>query len=116
MPLKFARKHIAHESFESAGVWDVDGDGVLDIVSGAYWYQAAKYVQRWDIMMGLAKCPFFGYVIGLVACRQGLMTGGGATGVGQACTRAVVQGSLLVLVMNFILTLISNDLYYLFYK
>jgi phospholipid/cholesterol/gamma-HCH transport system permease protein len=99
---------IGSGAFLCVGLWDVD--------SGAYWYQAAKYVQRWDIFMGLAKCPFFGLVIGLVACRQGLMTAGGATGVGEACTRAVVQGSLLVLVLNFLLTLISNDLYYLIYK
>jgi phospholipid/cholesterol/gamma-HCH transport system permease protein len=98
---------IASGAFLCVDLWGVD--------SGAYWYQASKYVQRWDILMGLAKCPFFGAVIGLVACRQGLMTGGGATGVGESCTRAVVQGSLLVLVLNFVLTLVSNALWYLFY-
>jgi phospholipid/cholesterol/gamma-HCH transport system permease protein len=99
---------IASGHFLCVDLWGVD--------AGAYWYQAQKYVQRWDILMGLAKCPFFGLLIGLIACRQGLMTGGGATGVGQACTRAVVQGSLLVLVANFVLTVVSNDLYYLFWK
>jgi hypothetical protein len=28
----------------------------------------------------------------------------------------VVQGSLLVLVANFVLTVVSNDLYYIFWK
>jgi phospholipid/cholesterol/gamma-HCH transport system permease protein len=90
-------------AFLTITIWHVDG--------GAYWHQTAVYVQRWDILMGLAKCPFFGLIIGLVACRQGMMTGGGATGVGESCTRAVVQSSLLVLVLNFFLTLISNELY-----
>lgn len=84
-------------------IWGVD--------AGAYWFQAMKYVATWDVMVGIAKCPFFGVIIGLVACRQGLRTMGGATGVGQACTRAVVQASLAVLVANFILTLLGNKLY-----
>ncbi|MBA3709032.1 MAG: VCBS repeat-containing protein [Planctomycetes bacterium] len=46
MPLKFTRKLIASESFESAGVFDVNGDGVLDIVSGAYWYEGPDFVKR----------------------------------------------------------------------
>jgi phospholipid/cholesterol/gamma-HCH transport system permease protein len=94
-------------AFLCVSVWHVD--------QGAYWYQAMKYVQKWDVLMGLAKCPFFGLAIGLIACRQGMMTGGGATGVGQSCTRAVVQASLVVLVLNFLLTLISNELYTVLY-
>ncbi|MBA2480326.1 MAG: VCBS repeat-containing protein [Planctomycetes bacterium] len=46
MALKFTRKLIAAESFESAGVFDVNGDGVLDIVSGAYWYEGPHFVKR----------------------------------------------------------------------
>lgn len=98
---------ILAAAFLCITIWHVD--------AGAYWHQTAIYVQRWDILMGLAKCPFFGLIIGLVACRQGMKTGGGATGVGESCTRAVVQASLLVLVINFFLTLISNELYELFY-
>ncbi len=45
MPLKFTKKLIAARAFESAGVFDVDGDGVLDIVSGAYWYQGPDFHQ-----------------------------------------------------------------------
>ncbi|MBA3686306.1 MAG: VCBS repeat-containing protein [Planctomycetes bacterium] len=43
MPVRFTRKHIASQPFESAGVCDVDGDGVLDIVSGSYWYQGPDF-------------------------------------------------------------------------
>jgi hypothetical protein len=38
MPIKWKKTFIAHERFESAGVFDVNGDGCLNIVSGAYWY------------------------------------------------------------------------------
>ena len=37
MPLKFRMQLIADERYESAYAFDVNGDGTLDIVSGAYW-------------------------------------------------------------------------------
>ena len=43
MPVKWTRKLVAAEAFESAGVFDVDGDGVLDIVSGAFWYKGPEF-------------------------------------------------------------------------
>lgn len=36
--IKWNKKLIAYERFESAGIFDVNGDGKLEIVSGAYWY------------------------------------------------------------------------------
>jgi len=46
MPLKFRKELIAAESFESAAVIDVDGDGVPDIVSGSFWYQGPDFRKR----------------------------------------------------------------------
>lgn len=43
MPLKFRKQIISNESVESANVWDVNGDGVLDIVSGMFWYQGPDF-------------------------------------------------------------------------
>jgi hypothetical protein len=39
MPVKWRRRLIALERFESVGVFDVNGDGKPNIVSGAYWYE-----------------------------------------------------------------------------
>jgi hypothetical protein len=39
MPVHFRKQLISFERFESAGIFDVDGDGRLEIVSGAYWYE-----------------------------------------------------------------------------
>lgn len=88
-------------------LWGVDG--------GAYWFQTERFVASWDVLTGIAKCPMLGFAVGLIACRQGLLTRGGASGVGESCTKAVVQGSMMVLVMNFVLTLLSNKLYWLLY-
>jgi len=45
-PLKFKKQMIATESAESAGVFDVDGDGILDIVSGSFWYKGPLFKNR----------------------------------------------------------------------
>ena len=46
MPLKWKRVWISDETYESAGVFDVNGDGVLDIVSGAFWYQGPDFRKK----------------------------------------------------------------------
>ena len=84
------------------GVWQID--------RGAYWEKHAFYVAAWDIGVGLGKSLIFGGVIALVACRKGLRTSGGASGVGAACTEGVVAASVLILVFNFVLTLIARTL------
>jgi len=49
MPLKFRKELIADERYESAGVFDVNNDGALDIVSGGYWYEGPGFTKRHDI-------------------------------------------------------------------
>jgi phospholipid/cholesterol/gamma-HCH transport system permease protein len=110
MPLLTALASVAGitaAGFLVVHVWMVDG--------AAYWHRASEYVATWDIVTGLLKTVIFGGVIALVACRRGLMTSGGATGVGEACTKGVVQASVLVLLANFLLTLLIQKLYFLFY-
>ncbi len=46
MPVKFTRRLIASEAYECAAVFDVDGDGVPDIVSGGFWYPGPDYTHR----------------------------------------------------------------------
>ncbi|MFH1024785.1 MAG: VCBS repeat-containing protein [Planctomycetota bacterium] len=43
MPLTWKKALIADERYESAGVFDVNGDGAPDIVSGAYWYEGPDF-------------------------------------------------------------------------
>lgn len=44
--LKFKKQVIAFESAESVGVFDVNGDGILDIVSGSFWYEGPYFLNR----------------------------------------------------------------------
>ena len=57
-----------------------------------------------DVVKGLIKTIFFGAIIAMVACREGLRTEGGATGVGQSTTRSVVLSIVLVFIANFLLS------------
>lgn len=57
-----------------------------------------------DIVSGIGKTFFFGFVIALIACHHGLRTSGGADGVGRATTSTVVTASISVLVLDFFLT------------
>ncbi len=43
---KFHKKLIASESYESVGVFDVNNDSLLDIVSGGYWYEGPHFENR----------------------------------------------------------------------
>ena len=49
MATKFEKIKISDETYESCSVFDVDGDGVLDIVSGAYWYKGPDFKQKFKI-------------------------------------------------------------------
>jgi hypothetical protein len=46
MSLKFRMQLIADERYESAYAFDVNNDGVLDIVSGAYWYEGPDFAKK----------------------------------------------------------------------
>ena len=48
-PVRFQKILISDERYESAGVFDVDNDGVLDIVSGAYWYPGPRFDRKCKI-------------------------------------------------------------------
>lgn len=57
-----------------------------------------------DIISGLVKASVFGFIIALMGCYNGYRSKGGAQGVGEATTNAVVSASILILIFNYILT------------
>jgi phospholipid/cholesterol/gamma-HCH transport system permease protein len=58
-----------------------------------------------DISVGFAKCLAYGAAIPVVAGHSGLNTFGGSEGVGWATTRAVVNASLTVIILNIIISI-----------
>jgi len=61
-----------------------------------------QYVPR-ELYVGIIKAVFFGGIITLMGCYHGFNAEGGAEGVGRAATRAVVSGSVLVLIFDYII-------------
>ncbi len=53
-----------------------------------------------DVRYGLVKAASFGLAVSLIGCRTGMTAQGGAQGVGQAATRAVVFSAMLILVLD----------------
>ncbi len=59
MPLSFRKVLIADERYESAGVFDVNNDGALDIVSGAWWYEGPDFRRAHHIGEVRAEGEYF---------------------------------------------------------
>lgn len=69
-----------------------------------YLSRTLDFVQTGDVVSGLAKAAAFGFLISLMGCYQGYNSRGGAQGVGQATTAAVVAASILILAFDYVLT------------
>ena len=57
-----------------------------------------------DLAVGLTKCFAYGAAIPVVSGYCGLSTFGGSEGVGWATTRAVVNSSLAIIILNFFIS------------
>jgi phospholipid/cholesterol/gamma-HCH transport system permease protein len=69
-----------------------------------YVHNSFQFLQMNDLTSGIVKAAFFGLIFSLIGCQKGYYTEGGAEGVGIATTRAVVAGSLAILIADFFLT------------
>jgi len=79
---------------------------VLGLDHGIFVERVRYIVDAKDVTQGLVKSVFFGFTVALIACRQGFFAQGGAAGVGQATTRAVVQSAVSILVLDYVITAI----------
>ena len=67
---------------------------------------------NFDILSGFVKAFVFGIIIITISCYRGMITKGGAAGVGRATTNSVVICYSVILIMNFFLTILLNSSYY----
>jgi phospholipid/cholesterol/gamma-HCH transport system permease protein len=67
-------------------------------------YGAQYYWRPWDAWYSVIKAFFFAGSITVIACYMGFNTQQGAEGVGRSTTTAVVTSSVLILVLDTVLT------------
>ena len=76
-----------------------------------YFSKAWEYLRYPDIIQGLVKPLFSGYIIASVGCFYGLRTTGGTQGVGRSTIRAVVNAAVLIIFVDFLLTQVLLHLF-----
>jgi len=59
-----------------------------------------------DVYHGLIKAAVFGFLIASISCLYGYYAKGGAKGVGEATTKAVVTSSIAILIFDYLITYI----------
>jgi phospholipid/cholesterol/gamma-HCH transport system permease protein len=69
-----------------------------------YFSMAYQYLRYPDILQGLVKPLLFGYIIASIGCFYGMRTTGGTQGVGRSTIQAVVNASVLIILVDFLVT------------
>jgi phospholipid/cholesterol/gamma-HCH transport system permease protein len=76
----------------------------LDLTSRQYWTSAWQTLEWNDVLQGLLKPLMFAVVISMIGCFYGLRTTGGTQGVGRATTQAVVTSTVLIFILDLLIT------------
>ena len=77
---------------------------VLPITDSDFSYGARIFWRQQDASFSVIKAFFFAGSITVISCYMGFNTQQGAEGVGRSTTTAVVASSVLILVLDTVLT------------
>jgi phospholipid/cholesterol/gamma-HCH transport system permease protein len=69
-----------------------------------YFSMAWEHLRYPDILQGMVKPLFYGFILSSIGCFYGMRTTGGTEGVGRSTIQAVVTSSVLILFVDFFLT------------
>lgn len=81
---------------------------VKGLSAGTFIRRTQDWVEPQDIVEGLVKAAVFGGTVALIGCHRGFTASGGAKGVGQATTRAMVSSALAVFVLDYVVGVILH--------
>lgn len=82
----------------------------LHISVASYIHQTTSAIAMKDVMVGLIKSLFFGLLVAIAGCYQGIHCGRNSDAVGRATTDAVVSGILYIIITDAIFEIILNVL------
>ncbi len=77
---------------------------LYDIPQSVFLNSVRNFLNLWDLTAAIIKSIVFGGLIATIGCSWGLTTTGGAKGVGQSTTTAVVTAILAIFIVNFFLS------------
>jgi phospholipid/cholesterol/gamma-HCH transport system permease protein len=100
---------ILYSCIGMAGAWLVAVQW-LGVDPGTFLANVEKGLVPSDFYMGLIKSATFGFLVCAISCNQGFYAKGGAKGVGEATTRAVVQSAVAILVANYVITSLLTEM------
>jgi len=78
----------------------------LDLAPELFFGSVKEFFSLLNVFSGLIKAFFFGGITAIVGCYVGFAASGGAEGVGKATIRAFVLSSALILLNDYILSVI----------
>ncbi|NJN57733.1 MAG: MlaE family lipid ABC transporter permease subunit [Leptolyngbyaceae cyanobacterium SL_5_9] len=79
-------------------------ESLYGISSTVFLNSARNFLNIWDLISAMIKAFVFGGLIAVIGSSWGLTTTGGAKGVGQSTTTAVVTALLAIFIFNFFLS------------
>jgi phospholipid/cholesterol/gamma-HCH transport system permease protein len=86
-----------------AGGWLI-ATSIFNLPSKVFIESCQTFLDPWDIASAPIKGLCFGAMISIIGCNWGLTTTGGAKGVGESTTAAVVTSLLAIFISNFFLS------------
>ncbi len=88
----------------------VVGAGMLDLTVLQYVEETKRALALDNLFLGVGKAAVFGVLIGIAGCLRGMQAGSSASSVGEAATRAVVTGIVLIIVTDGLFAVACNIL------
>ncbi|MEM0986190.1 MAG: ABC transporter permease [Pseudomonadota bacterium] len=86
------------------------GWAVLDIPVATFLGRLQDFVPAQNFWVGMSKAPVFGFVLAVLACRQGLLVGGSVQSLGSHTTTSVVQAIFSVIVIDAIFAIFYMEM------
>ncbi|MBI3182912.1 MAG: ABC transporter permease [Myxococcales bacterium] len=74
---------------------------VKGISAGTFLARTHQWLDPEDVAEGLIKGAVFGLTVALIACYKGFHAKGGAKGVGQATTEAMVSSAVSIFILDY---------------
>jgi phospholipid/cholesterol/gamma-HCH transport system permease protein len=94
-----------------AAIFSIAGGYFAVIYSGSYSHEEfvqglRSFFKPWNVCMMYIKALVFGYILTSIAAYQGYFVTGGSIELGQASTRAVVYGIIVILIADYLLAVL----------